>query len=44
MKEFQIQDNEAGQRFDKYLCQTSSECSEKLFLQNAPQKKYHTEW
>ena len=43
MKEFQITGNEAGQRFDKYLVKTSSECSQKLFLQNAPQKKYHTE-
>ena len=34
MKEFQIRDNEAGQRFDKYLSK---------LLRNAPKKKYHTE-
>lgn len=43
MKEFQIRDNEAGQRFDKYLSKLLRNAPKSFFLQNAPQKKYHTE-
>ena len=35
MKEFIINENEAGQRFDK---------SKELFLQNDEEKKYHAQW
>ena len=32
MKEFQITENEAGQRFDKYLAKTTPECTQKRFF------------
>ena len=38
MKEFIIEENEAGQRFDKYLAKLS-EKHLKVFLQNASQKR-----
>ena len=41
MKEFIINENEAGQRFDKYLGKLLREAPKKLFLQNAPQEKYY---
>lgn len=40
MKEFIINENEAGQRFDKYLGKLLREAP-KAFLQNAPQEKYY---
>ena len=41
MKEFIINENEAGQRFDKYLGKLLSGSAQKLFLQNAPQEEHH---
>lgn len=38
MKEFIIEENEAGQRFDKYLAKLLREAP-KSFLQNASQKE-----
>ena len=43
MKEFIINENEAGQRFDKYLAKLLREAKE-LFLQNDEEKKYHAQW
>lgn len=39
MKEFQIRDNEAGQRFDKYLSKLLPECSEKFFFTKCSARK-----
>ena len=42
MKEFQIRDNEAGQRFDKYLSKLLRNAP-KSFSTKCSAKKYHTE-
>ena len=39
MKEFIIEENEAGQRFDKYLAKLLREAPKRFFLQNAPRKR-----
>lgn len=44
MKEFIIEENEAGQRFDKYLAKLLREAPKSFFLQNAPQKEHHSKW
>lgn len=44
MKEFIINENEAGQRFDKYLAKLLREAPKSFFLQNDEEKKYHAQW
>ena len=39
MKEFIIEENEAGQRFDKYLAKLLREAPKKFFYKNASQKR-----
>ena len=38
MREFKINENEAGQRFDKYLKKAAWQCAGQLYIQNAPKK------
>ena len=40
MREFKINENEAGQRFDKYL-KAAWQCAGQLYIQNAPKKEYY---
>lgn len=44
MKEFIINDNEAGQRFDKYLAKLLREAPKSFFYKMMRKKKYHFEW
>lgn len=43
MKEFIINENEAGQRFDKYLAKLLREAP-KSFFYKMMRKKYHAQW
>lgn len=44
MKEFIIRENEAGQRFDKYLAKLLKEAPKSFCYKMLRKKKYHSEW
>ena len=44
MKEFIINENEAGQRFDKYLAKLLREAPKSFFYKMMRKKKYHAQW
>ena len=44
MKEFQITENEAGQRFDKYLAKLLREAPKSFFYKMMRKKNYHAQW
>lgn len=44
MKEFQITENEAGQRFDKYLAKLLRNAPKSFFYKMLRKKKHHIKW